>query len=238
MGDYLGYSRFCFVEKGVYVMRRAFTLMEMMIVLVIIVLLVMLLLPVFLRARRHAQSTPCTSNLRQLYSAWAMYREDNSGEWPKFLVEILPYTRSKEVFKCPLDTYDGIITVETRRIKSPVSYYFVPSMKWSLELLSSVDKNHGILACILHGEIRHPRYLERGQGLFEPDAALDGLTLRVRLDGSVQRAQVFNERCFRDEKGELQYTYCTWDLFTDVHSGVERARWCLEPVDRTYVPCP
>ncbi len=81
-----------------------------------------------------------------------------------------------------------------------------------------------VRACILHGEIRHPRYLERGRGLFDPDAAFDGLTLRVRLDGSVQRAQVFNERCIRDEKGELQYSSCMWDLFTDVQSGVERAR--------------
>lgn len=219
-------------------MRRGFTLMEMMIVLVIIALLVALLLPVFLRARRHAQSTPCTSNLRQLYSAWAMYLEDTGGRWPKFLVEVLPYARNREIFQCPPDTYNGIITAETRRGKFPVSYYFVPSMKWSLDLLSSVDENHGILACILHGEIRHPRYLERGRGLFDPDAAFDGLTLRVRKDGSVQRAQVFNERCFRDEKGVLQYAYCMWDLYTDVHEGPERARWCLEPADVTYVPCP
>lgn len=220
-------------------MRRGFSLVEVLIVLLIIALLVALLVPVFLRARRYAQLAPCTSNLRQLHSAWAMYREDHDETWPRFLVDIRLYAKSREVFKCPLDAYNGIITQENRRGGFPVSYYLVPSVKWSLDLLSSVDKNHGVIACILHGEVKYPRYLVRGEGLFEPTAALDGLTLRVRLDGSVQRAQVHDERCYYDQDGTLQQAYCLWDLFTDVREGKERAQWCSEPEDpAAYVPCP
>jgi prepilin-type N-terminal cleavage/methylation domain-containing protein len=239
MADPFERSKLPLPEKEVSVMQRALTLIEVVVVLLIIALLAGLLVPVFLKARRYAQTTPCTSNLRQIHAAWAMYREDNDGRWPWFAVELFPYAKSREVFKCPLDAYNGIHTQESVLGGFPVSYYLVPGVRRLLDILYSVDKNHGVVACILHGDIRHSRYLERGRGLFEPLAAFDGLTLRVRLDGSVQRAQVYDERCYYDENGILNHSYCAWHLYTDVREEQARARWCLEPVDpNAYVPCP
>ncbi|HTV47168.1 MAG TPA: prepilin-type N-terminal cleavage/methylation domain-containing protein [Phycisphaerae bacterium] len=53
--------------------RRGFTLIEMLVVIVCIVLLVALLLPALTMAQALSQSTGCTSNLRQLGTAYNEY---------------------------------------------------------------------------------------------------------------------------------------------------------------------
>jgi len=56
--------------------RRAFTLIEILIVIAIIAILAAILFPVFASAREKARSATCTSNLRQIGIALAMYRND------------------------------------------------------------------------------------------------------------------------------------------------------------------
>ncbi|HLP82725.1 MAG TPA: prepilin-type N-terminal cleavage/methylation domain-containing protein [Phycisphaerales bacterium] len=53
--------------------RRGFTLIELLIVIAIIALLVGLLLPALGAARGAARQTVCSSNQRQLITAWTMY---------------------------------------------------------------------------------------------------------------------------------------------------------------------
>jgi prepilin-type N-terminal cleavage/methylation domain-containing protein/prepilin-type processing-associated H-X9-DG protein len=61
------------------VLRRAFTLIELLVVIAIIAILAAILFPVFAKAREAARATQCRSNLKQIGTALAMYRDDYDG---------------------------------------------------------------------------------------------------------------------------------------------------------------
>ena len=99
--------------------RRAFTLVELLIVLGIIVALAGLLFPMIGRAREAAKRTQCLSNLRQLTLAWLAYAGDNDrhlcpgGTWhttdPKTPIKsgrLWPYLNSTDPYRCPDDRSD------------------------------------------------------------------------------------------------------------------------------------
>jgi len=62
--------------------RRAFTLIEVLVVMVVIAMLVGILLPVLGRAEGQAKLTQCRANLHQLGMAMTVYRQDSSGYTP------------------------------------------------------------------------------------------------------------------------------------------------------------
>src|SRR2546421_1724449 len=68
--------------------RRAFTLVELLVVLAIIGILASFLLPALARAKTKAHNAVCINNLRQLGIAVRLYSEDNNNRLP--IAEILP----------------------------------------------------------------------------------------------------------------------------------------------------
>lgn len=63
-------------------MKRAFTLVELLVVLAIIAVLAALLLPVLGRARESARATACLSNLHQIGLALQIYVQENNNKLP------------------------------------------------------------------------------------------------------------------------------------------------------------
>lgn len=108
--------------------RRAFTLIELIVVIAIISILASILFPVFARARANARKAACMSNLKQVGLAAMMYVQDYDERYPianntypdatgRWFVLLQTYAKSIEVFACP---DSGPIFLETNAM--PNSY--------------------------------------------------------------------------------------------------------------------
>ncbi|MCX7799793.1 MAG: prepilin-type N-terminal cleavage/methylation domain-containing protein [Fimbriimonadales bacterium] len=85
-------------------LRRAFALLELLVVLAIVAVLAAILLPVLAAARERAKVAACQSNLRQLGQSFFLYTADWDGVFPpvyewKNLLQ--PYIRTVSINRCP-----------------------------------------------------------------------------------------------------------------------------------------
>lgn len=94
---------------------RGFTLIELLVVIAIIAILSAILFPVFAQAREKARQTSCLSNQKQILLGLIQYGQDYDetnpyvygfGSSPSWVTLIGPYTKNKQIFACPSDTYD------------------------------------------------------------------------------------------------------------------------------------
>lgn len=87
-------------------LKKAFTLIEILVVVGIIVLLFGLLLPVFLNAKKSAYHTEAISNMRQFGAAQSIYENDNDGQMAYGVPTLITAgLASTEIASVPLDQY-------------------------------------------------------------------------------------------------------------------------------------
>lgn len=143
----------------------AFTLIELLVVIAIIAILAAILLPVLSAARERAWTTQCKSNLHQIGMGMNLYATDNHSLYPEsggtilwdqidpqtqmhgWMQQILPYTQSTNVDRCPKDMrgwfsyFNGAraamiaastyASVDTRQIRFAANYVLSGDTLWT-----------------------------------------------------------------------------------------------------------
>lgn len=126
--------------------RKAFTLIELLVVIAIIAILAAILFPVFARAREAARATSCRSNLKQIGTAFNMYRQDfdetlpNNGFDPgnsatcatevartsyrgTVCNSLQSYIKNTAIFTCPSDSTKNLNTADNVCAAGTVGVY-------------------------------------------------------------------------------------------------------------------
>ena len=111
-------------------MRRAFTLIEILVVIAIMGILAALLFPAFATARGMARRASCVSQLRQIGLGAAMYRSD-FGQFAPQISGLARYVGDAQVFVCPNDAargqHDGNLYMEGNMVlPGGESYEYFP----------------------------------------------------------------------------------------------------------------
>jgi prepilin-type processing-associated H-X9-DG protein len=114
--------------------RRAFTLLELLLVISIIMVLAAMLFPVVNRVRENGRRTSCQSNLKQIGMGISQYIQDNNEKYPiaynsksNWSQATFPYIKSTQVFECPNNNYhDLMLPHDTAAPEIPLSYAINP----------------------------------------------------------------------------------------------------------------
>ncbi|MCW5942171.1 MAG: prepilin-type N-terminal cleavage/methylation domain-containing protein [Fimbriimonadaceae bacterium] len=113
--------------------RQGFTLIELLVVIAIIAILAAILFPVFAQAKTAAKKTSDLSNLKQNMLATLMYANDFDDMLPHtnwqedyvFGARVLPYTKSRDIFKNPASA-SRRGSVQRQKAENGIGFYILP----------------------------------------------------------------------------------------------------------------
>jgi len=118
--------------------KRAFTLVELLVVIGIIAALVALLLPALSRARQSAATVQCASNLRQIGLAWIAYQADNKG-W--LITSQRMYEYPTVIANASYDMWDNGMGNATQARDYPITH-----ARW-YNIVATYTRSYDVLNC-------------------------------------------------------------------------------------------
>lgn len=202
----------------------ALTLLGLLVVVLIVMLLAGILAPVLGRVKVEGLRADATARLRQFGVALETYVQDSGGFPPRHLDGLVfvnpqlkpvllaaadPYPKgyARFVYDCTYGFGDP------RSTELETSFEDVFATRWQdgshpyISMLEPLDANYGLLVLRVYGD---QAYRSAGAGCSGAPTRFSGPLLRLRRDGSVQRAQ------YRDVDTNGQPRVCYPALFTDV----------------------
>jgi len=194
-----------------------FTLIEMLVAIAIIAILVSLLLPVLLSARKAAQLTNCSSNLRQVGYGFHMYsvefrglipHEDNGDTQPPFdcgwYITIKDYSDNDTVFLCP----------SALRYKDYFSYKMNSKLESEKDPFFNIEKgtNLGQTILLFDGRIDNQGVRKAPKGTWNMVSDRHGTSANILfLDNHVESVmREFDEAGWKDESGFIWEPEVKW----------------------------
>jgi prepilin-type N-terminal cleavage/methylation domain-containing protein/prepilin-type processing-associated H-X9-DG protein len=155
--------------------RKAFTLVELLVVIGIIALLVALLFPALSRARGAADRAKCLSNMRQLGHALVMYVSENRNRLPpqvagvvdflepsvmerepSYLSRLFPYVgMARKVYVCPSASDPPWVTEEGPTTHSSTNYMGNAAVFYPGRSMTELPRSSELIA------LQEDRYLWR-----------------------------------------------------------------------------
>jgi prepilin-type N-terminal cleavage/methylation domain-containing protein/prepilin-type processing-associated H-X9-DG protein len=108
------------------VRNKAFTLIELLIVIAVIALVMAILMPAMAKARQQGKSVLCSSNLRQMSFAAAMYANENDEYFPMALINEVT-RNSRRMCAWDFTTVSGQNAVE-------------PGLLWQGEMIEKIQQ--------------------------------------------------------------------------------------------------
>ena len=100
------------MRRGRLSATAAFTLIELLVVIAVIVILAALVMPAVVNSLKHASSTDCKNNLKQIYEGLLMYMNHHDGyiaaagdgDWKRWYNHLERFTREPDLVHCPADS--------------------------------------------------------------------------------------------------------------------------------------
>lgn len=190
--------------------RRAFTLIEILVVLAILSVLAAMLFPAFGRSREMARRTSCANHLRQIGLGLLQYAADfderlppysehgfvgyadnngNNADGARWADMIFPYVKSSQIFNCP-DANGKMATLAGGQFFDVASYsfgYVSPSVSGEPigvagRSCAQIEDASGTLMVVDDGRLDANNNLET-KGRIVPTMSDSLEELGVRLDG-------------------------------------------------------
>lgn len=186
--------------------RRAFSLVELLVVVAILAVLAALRFPVFARSKERAKITDCQSRLRQVALGLQMYRSDHEGQaWLEYLdssggyttagryrfpwnnwLPLEPYLKDGRMVWCPLPGRDPTTAYELYHLRQVLAPGLRKAGDRTTRHVLEPEPGRVVVFCANHttGEIeRKLPLLAAGNDLFK------GRYPFAREDGSAGLAQ-------------------------------------------------
>lgn len=217
-------------------MKRAFSLVEVLIVIAILLLLATIVAVGTGGSRKSAQATVCAAQMRQAAQALELYVGDTDGKLPSTLYHdltpVLTYAKDKRILTCPLDPYDKGANWQSTRATGVRTSYLAPLTIYPefMRQLTANDSDYAVFVCLVHGNRRSY------QGPTDPVNGFSGQVVQILKDTSLHRKDV-PDRCFKSKDGSFTKGRMYWDFFTDAPMP-KSVQAILADAGSVEIPCP